>query len=659
MLTALSLVLLFAPPAPSFAPIGPTPSPAQLAWHRLGDGLGIAACLRVAPATSADPETPHGPANGELAPARWIATLREAGITRVILQAKNPDGSCLWQSAAAPRGGDILRECVEACASNGLRLGLSIAATEPVDQAAGTELLNAELRELCSNYGPLCEIRFDDSSDDGERQTPAPDLAAAFGIVRQLQPGAVIASESGPDVWTGTSATTTMRPGADRPDAPWTPREVSVSLRPRWNWRQSENEHVKSLEQLEELWYATVGQGALLLLNVPIDNRGQIADPDAHRLLELRHLLDQTFASELLRGRPVRASSERRDEPAHAAAMAVDGKPETCWASDENVRAATLEIDLGAPQPVNRIELVEAIEWGERVSSFDVEALTDGSWKRIAAGEGIGARRVLRCPTVVTASLRCSVRSDRAAPAIAEIRAFAAPPEVAIDGPDGAFTEPTTVTIASDMADAEIHFTLDGTTPTRTSPRYAGPLTIDRSTRLRAIAWRGDVQSLRAASRDLLRFDPTTFKPAVQFFRAPDAGVRMQLRRGGFRNVPEMRASPLVEERIVETLGLPKDRPADQFGLTFDGFINAPTDGVYTFSLRSDDGSLLRLHDEILIDRDDGASWEWSQGRVPLAAGWHPIRLEYFEISGEERLQLRWSGPGFREENIPAERLAH
>ena len=119
---------------------------------------------------------------------------------------------------------------------------------------------------------------------------PAPDLAAAFGIVRQLQPGAVIASESGPDVWTGTSATTTMRPGADRPDAPWTPREVSVSLRPRWNWRQSENEHVKSLEQLEELWYATVGQGALLLLNVPIDNRGQIADPDAHRLLELRHL---------------------------------------------------------------------------------------------------------------------------------------------------------------------------------------------------------------------------------------------------------------------------------------------------------------------------------------------------------------------------------
>jgi hypothetical protein len=68
---------------------------------------------------------------------------------------------------------------------------------------------------------------------------------------------------------------------------------------------------------------------------------------------------------------------------------------------------------------------------------------------------------------------------------------------------------------------------------------------------------------------------------------------------------------------------------------------------------------VLWLHNELLIDRDGAASWEWHRGRVALAAGWHPIRLAYYDISGEERLQVRWSGPGFEEEDIPAARLAH
>ncbi len=659
MLTALSLALLCAPHAPSVTPPAP-----HVAWQRLGGPLGIAICIRVAPAASADPETAPGPGRGEAEPAQWIATLRAAGLTRVIFQAKNPDGFCLWPSAAAPRwvsespwharGGDLLRECVDVCATSGMQVGVSIAATEPFDPEAGAARMETQLRELCTNYGSLCEVRFDDATDD--EATHAPDesaLTAAVALVRQLQPAAVIAGDRGPDVWVTTQAGT--RPLSDA----WQPREVSVSIRPRWTWRQSDNEHVKSLEQLEELWYATVGQGATLLLNVPIDNRGRIADPDALRLVELRRLLDQTFARELLHGRSVRASSSRQDDPDHAAAMALDGAPETCWIAAENARSASIDVDFGAPQPLNRVELVEAMDGGARIGGFDVDAIVDGTWRRIATGDGIGPRRILRIPVVAASSLRLTVRAEAGPPAIAELRAFAAPPEVVINAPDGALIEPAMVTITSDSPDAEIHYTLDGSTPTRSSPRYAGPLAVERSTRIRAIAWRGDAQSLHPASRDVIRFDPTSFKPAVQFFRAPDAGLRMELRKGGFRNVAEMRASPLVEERVVETLGLPKDRPADQFGLIFEGFINAPTDGIYTFSLRSDDGSLLRLHGEILIDRDDGASWEWCQGRVPLAAGWHPIRLEYFEISGEERLQLRWAGPGFAEENIPAERLAH
>ena len=150
-----------------------------------------------------------------------------------------------------------------------------------------------------------------------------------------------------------------------------------------------------------------------------------------------------------------------------------------------------------------------------------------------------------------------------------------------------------------------------------------------------------------------------TLRPPVQFIRAPDPGLRRLRRDGRFDTIDSLGAASGGDDEIVSAIGLPTPRPEGSYGLVFEGFVDVPADGLYTFGMRSDDASRLRIGDDVVIDHGDGASWEWWQGRIGLRAGWHPIRIEYTQLDGDQRLQLRWSGPGFAAESVPTARLAH
>jgi alpha-L-fucosidase len=640
------------------------------------DSHGVAVCLRVSSATLEGRASSDRPESEDrfgtrtasrlgAQPEQWIRVLAEAGIGLVLLHARTDEGFCLWPSDVTERStrgvawrdgaGDLVRELSDRAAERGMRFGLSVAADD-----AGPPTWSQQLEELAgrlSSPPPILRIETVDAPprqaliDDARRSFPKSSIAAAAG-------GDVISlSES---------------QGIDERSR-WEPREVSVPLRPNFFWRQSENEHVRNLERLESLWYETAGRGALLVLHVPIDGEGRIAEPDARRLRELSELLQANFRTNLLRGAGV-IMQVGIDGAATEPAPGTDAMPvadplsivDGDVTSGITIPAARPSVEwrifLERPAAMNHIVLIEHPDALGRLAACTIEAEGEsGEWERIGAVAGIGPRRVLRFPTRMVSVLRVAVEapSGNEAGMLAEIQAFAAPPAVTIEGPVGAWSEPVTVTLRSDDPMAVIRYTLDGRTPTGDDEIYERPLPLAATTRIRAAAWRGAERSTRVAERTFVRNDATNFRSAVQFIVAPTPGLRMRRFRGGFITVRAMDALEPVEERIVERLGLPKDHPPDQFGLIFEGFIEAPRDGIYTFSLRSDDGSVLQLHQELLIDRDGAASWEWHQGRIALAAGWHPIRLAYYDISGEERLQVRWSGPGFAEEDIPASRLAH
>ncbi|MFO0827647.1 MAG: alpha-L-fucosidase [Phycisphaerales bacterium] len=691
--------LLASSSVPPPAPVLPVPSAAQLAWH----DLGMYAFVHFNMNTFTGQEWGEGTETAasfnptEFDARQWTQTFKDAGMRGVIITAKHHDGYCLWPSPHTEHSvrnspwrdgkGDVLRELSDACRADGLLFGVYLSPWDRNCPLYGdSERYNAyfrdQLREVCTNYGPLFEVWFDGACGEGPTgKKQVYDWPSFVGVVRETQPNAVIFSDAGPDVrWVGnergigseTNWASLRRDelypgipnreaelGTGHPDGKyWVPAECDVSIRPGWYWRASENGQVKSLKELEEIWYASVGRGCNLLLNVPPDRRGLVPEPDVRRLRELRHLLDVTFARDLLAGLPVTASETRGGDAAYRAVNVTDDDLGSYWATSDNVRSASLEIALSKPEPVNRIELAEAIALGQRVERFDVDALVDGAWKRVGEGTTIGPRRILRFPAVVATALRVNIRAARACPTLSSVRAYCAAPEVAIVAPEAAFADQATVSMSVDVPGAEIRYTLDGSEPTPSSAKYETPFVVRDACTVRAVATFDGRSSVYPAVSHLAKLD-ASFREPVLFVKAPEPGLRMRQFDGEFRHIGDLQGHSPSDERIVSEIALPKPRPKERFGLVFEGFLNVPADGVYTFALMSVDAARVYVHGELLIDHDAQNDWQTIEGRMPLRAGFHPIRVEYAQVEGEDRLRLRWTGPGFRDQPLPASALAH
>jgi hypothetical protein len=97
----------------------------------------------------------------------------------------------------------------------------------------------------------------------------------------------------------------------------------------------------------------------------------------------------------------------------------------------------------------------------------------------------------------------------------------------------------------------------------------------------------------------------------------------------------------------------------DNVGASIQGWLNVPTSGRWTLNLYSDDGSRLWVDGALAVDNNGihGMTRRWAV--LPLAAGKHAIRLDYFEATGSAGLQFSWSGPGIGTQVVPASALSN
>jgi len=136
-------------------------------------------------------------------------------------------------------------------------------------------------------------------------------------------------------------------------------------------------------------------------------------------------------------------------------------------------------------------------------------------------------------------------------------------------------------------------------------------------------------------------------------------GLHYRAYRGHWKQLPDFaRLKPTLVETIP-TFGLGKMAGKDAFGLQLTGYIGVPTDGVYAFYTRSDDGSRLWIGDRLVVDNDGLHGSVEQRGFIPLAAGHHPIRVEFFEGPGDDLLEVAYEGPGLTRQPIPAAVLTH
>ena len=392
---------------------------------------------------------------------QWVRVFKAAGMKQVILPAKHHDGFCLWPSKYTDHSvksspwrngqGDVVREVADACRAAGLKFGIYLSPWDRHEPSYGdSPQYNAfyknQLTELLTNYGPIHEVWFDGACGEGPNgKKQVYDWNGYIALVRKLQPDAVIFSNAGPDVrWIGnengyageTNWSMLRRDEflAGTPDYAqlahghedgtyWIPGECDVSIRPGWFHHADQDDKVKSLADLLEIYYKSVGRNAVLLLNVPPDRRGLIHENDVARLTELRAVLDETFRINLAAGATMNASS--RDS---AAARIVDGDPQTCWSADAGATSAAVTLDLQATTTFDRALIQEDIRRGQRVRSFTLEAWDGQRWQEIAAGTTIGYKRLLRFPPVTARRVRLHITDARLAPAISELGLYKAPP---------------------------------------------------------------------------------------------------------------------------------------------------------------------------------------------------------------------------------------
>ncbi|MBP7746072.1 MAG: family 20 glycosylhydrolase [Phycisphaerae bacterium] len=215
--------------------------------------------------------------------------------------------------------------------------------------------------------------------------------------------------------------------------------------------------------------------------------------------------------------------------------------------------------------------------------------------------------------------------------------------------PQATFTESVTVEFAPPFRGGEIRYTTDGSEPDAKSPQYQQPLKFTETTMIRA---RTILPSGNASDAVEIRFAKLAAHAPVVLPKVVP-GLSYEYYEGRWNRLPQF--AKFTPAAIGQATGFDlavRLRDA-QFALRFTGFIEVPTDGTYTFYLKSDDGSRLLIGTDAVVDNDGLHAAEERRGEVLLQAGRHPLTIEYFQAGGALALEISYEGPGLPRQALP------
>ncbi len=214
------------------------------------------------------------------------------------------------------------------------------------------------------------------------------------------------------------------------------------------------------------------------------------------------------------------------------------------------------------------------------------------------------------------------------------------------------------VALRSRTDGASIRYTLDGSEPDENSILYDKPFKISEETVISAKAFKEG-----AKPSELMRVKAY---PAVKIpASASDAsgllaGCRYTYHLGQFSKTADVRASIPVSSGVMPSPSIKNAPDEDHFGYIFTGYLDIPSDGIWDFALSSDDGALLEIDGQVVVDNDGSHAAYTATGRIPLMKGLHPFRLTYLEDYEGQSLFWAWRPQGGEKfERIPKEAVWH
>lgn len=425
--------------APTTIGVATAPTPTLRAWEKLKYGMfihyGMSTFMHHEFGGIPAPSTAFAPTG--LDTDQWARVARDAGMTYAVLTVKHHYGHALWPSdvsdydvTTSPDRRDVVKSFVASCRKYGIKPGfyysvgwdkVNMSKRTPEEYA---QFMHAQLKELLTRYGPITELWFDIPWDMGPDMRGM--LARLYAHCKSLQPDCLILLNQG---FVDGSQVNTREPSyigrivSQKPEAIWPkdinngertlpppaghnpwiefegtryyiPNEVCDSLgQVRWFWGPEDD--VRPARQMYELYRLSVGRKSNLLLNAGPDKSGRIPPEFVQRLMEIGELIrhPERVQDSIVLNRPAVASNVYHNEtdkwgPQRAVDMDITADAGTRWATDDEVKTAWLEIDLGSEKTFARATLSE---YNDSIRAFEIQIPDgQGDWKTVYQGGAIG-----------------------------------------------------------------------------------------------------------------------------------------------------------------------------------------------------------------------------------------------------------------------------
>lgn len=437
-----------------------------------------------------------------------VNTLKNAGFKKLIVTAKHHDGFCIWNSSYTDYDiastsykngeGDILAEISAACTAANMDMGLYLSPWDVAESTFGSdggsinnaynEYYNNQLKEILSNSkygnnGHFVEVWMDGAN--GYNNVPQTYNFEKWYATIQKYEGReadykadcmLFGAGTHTTVrWIGnengfaddtTWAKSTIRDGqiynddsqrtGDYKGDPtdgysngyedgnhWTVPEADARITSGWFWGTQKNTP-RTLTNLAEMYFRSVGHNATLLLNVPPNNEGKVDKAIQDRVVEFGQNVQDTFRTNLAKadGTTITASNVRGNDIDFKPGNAVDDDDATYWTTDDGTTSGSLTIKWDSAKRFDVVSIEEAIQNGQHINSYKVEYKENdnASWQTMESGVTVGSKRLIRTSPISATQVRITVgTSTGKVPQLSEVGVYKASKGFQLSGaaPDG------------------------------------------------------------------------------------------------------------------------------------------------------------------------------------------------------------------------------
>lgn len=437
-----------------------------------------------------------------------VTTLKNAGFKKLIVTAKHHDGFCIWNSkytdydiasTSYKNGeGDILAEISKACTAAHMDMGLYLSPWDVAESTFGSnggsidnaynEYYNNQLEEILSspkygNNGHFVEVWMDGAN--GYNNVPQTyNFEKWYATIQKYEGKEAdydadcmlfgagthttvrwIGNENGfadDTTWAKSKILNgqihnddSQRNGDYKGDPTdgysngyedgnhWTVPEADARITSGWFWGTQKNTP-RTLTNLAEMYFRSVGHNATLLLNVPPNNEGKVDQAIQDRVVEFGQNVQDTFRTNLAKadGTTITASNVRGNDIDFKPGNAVDDNDATYWTTDDDTARGSLTIKWDSAKRFDVVSIEEAIQNGQHINSYKVEYKENdnASWQTMESGVTVGSKRLIRTSPISATQVRITVgTSTGKVPQLSEVGVYKASKGFQLSGaaPDG------------------------------------------------------------------------------------------------------------------------------------------------------------------------------------------------------------------------------